>query len=278
MTKVPFDLPHWRTVSAKKYPDGLPQPYSNNPSQWLFDGHPRGSANPNVLDARGKSIRSGMADRPVQVAVARLLGYHWPRQTGSSFRDCIAVEPDEVDGSGLVDRDGIVCLPTLAGKATAAAQLRKILGAAWGEAFSGATIRDCLAAEQATSTDLETWLANEFFESHCKLFHQTPFIWHLWDGARGGFSALVNYHKLCAPNGGGRRLLEKLRDIYLGEWIAKQRTALAVGEAGAEEKLLAAWHLATELTKIIEGEPPYDIFVRWKPASSSTDRLGTRYQ
>jgi hypothetical protein len=43
---------------------------------------------------------------------------------------------------------------------------------------------------------------------------------------------------------------------YLGEWIAAQRRALAAGEAGAEERLIAAEHLRGELTKIIEGEPP----------------------
>jgi hypothetical protein len=32
-----------------------------------------------------------------------------------------------------------------------------------------------------------------------------------------------------------------------------------------EGRLLAAEHLSSELTKIIEGDPPYDIFVRWKP-------------
>ena len=82
---------------------------------------------------------------------------------------------------------------------------------------------------------------------------------------RGGFSALVNYHRLCEGNGAGRRLLEKLRDTYLGEWIGAQRRALAAGEAGAEERLIAAEHLRGELTKIIDGDPPYDIFVRWKP-------------
>lgn len=71
--------------------------------------------------------------------------------------------------------------------------------------------------------------------------------------------------KLCAPNGEGRRLLEKLRDTYLGEWIARQRRLVADGDATAEDRLVAAEHLAGELTKIIEGQPPYDIFVRWKP-------------
>ncbi|MET4841514.1 Eco57I restriction-modification methylase domain-containing protein [Bradyrhizobium japonicum] len=272
--KVPFDLVHWRRVAAERYPNGLPKPHSNDPTQWLFDGHPRGSVDPNVAPDRSINprlatphrVRPGMAERPLQVAVARLLGYRWPRQTGSSFMDCPAVsEPDEVDRSGLTDSDGIVSLPALAGEADAATRLRDLIRAAWGPDYGEDTIRALLVAEEATATDLSTWLVDEFFDGHCKLFHQTPFIWHVWDGVRGGFSALVNYHRLCEGNGAGRRLLEKLRDSYLGEWIAAQRRALAAGEVGGEQRLIAAEHLRSELTKIIEGDPPYDIFVRWKP-------------
>jgi hypothetical protein len=271
--KVPFDLAHWQRIAAEKYPNGLPKPYSNDPTQWLFDGHPRGSADPNVTAETSTNsrlvmpygVRPGMAEHPLQVAVARLLGYRWPRQTGSSFMGCPAVpEPDEVDRSGLVDADGIVPLPALAGEADAATRLRELIRAVWGPDYGEGTIRELLAAEDAKATDLGAWLADEFFDGHCKLFHQTPFIWHIWDGVRGGFSALVNYHRLCEPDGAGRRLLEKLRDSFLGEWIAAQRRAVAAGEAGAEDRLIAAEHLRGELTKIIEGEPPYDIFVRWK--------------
>jgi hypothetical protein len=270
---VPFDLDHWRRVAAEKYPNGLPRPHSNDSTQWLFDGHPRGSADPNVTADSSTNprrvtphgVRPSMAEHPLQVAVARLLGYRWPRQTGSSFMDCLAVtEPDEVDRSGLVDADGIVPLPALAGEADAATRLRELIRTVWGPDYNESTIRDLLAAEEAKATDLATWLADEFFDGHCRLFHQTPFIWHIWDGVRGGFSALVNYHRLCEPDGAGRRLLEKLRDSFLGEWIAAQRRAVAAGEAGAEDRLIAAEHLRGELTKIIEGEPPYDIFVRWK--------------
>ena len=37
------------------------------------------------------------------------------------------------------------------------------------------------------------------------------------------------------------------------------------GEAGSDARLVAAKQLQEELKKILEGEPPYDIFVRWKP-------------
>lgn len=273
---VEFDLPHWDGIATTQFPNGIPRPHTNDPTQWLFDGHPRGSADPNVgRDSAANphlvtphGVRPGMSEHPLQVAVARLLSYRWPRQTGSSFMDCPAVpELDEVDHSDLVDSDGIVPLPALAGEADAATRLRDLIRAVWSVDYREGTIRELLAAEDAKATDLDTWLADEFFEGHCKLFHQTPFIWHVWDGVRGGFSALVNYHRLCADNGAGRRLLEKLRDSYLGEWIAAQRRSLAAGEAGAEERLIAAEHLRGELTKIIEGEPPFDIFVRWKSLS-----------
>lgn len=60
LTKVPFEVNYWIQVAQEKYPDGLPEPFSNDPTQWLFGGHPAG------------------ASEPLQVAVARLLGYHWP--------------------------------------------------------------------------------------------------------------------------------------------------------------------------------------------------------
>ena len=92
-----------------------------------------------------------------------------------------------------------------------------------------------------------------------------PFIWHIWDGRRDGFHALVNYHRLAAPNGEGRRTLEKLIYSYLGDWIDRQRADQKAGVEGADARLAHAEHLKAELIKILEGEPPYDIFVRWKP-------------
>jgi hypothetical protein len=91
------------------------------------------------------------------------------------------------------------------------------------------------------------------------MFQHRPFIWHIWDGLRDGFSVLVNYHKL------NRATLEKLTYTYLGDWIARQKAAVAAGEEGSDAKLAAAQTLKASLEKILEGEAPYDIFVRWKP-------------
>jgi hypothetical protein len=239
--KVPFDLAHWGRVAAEKYPHGLPKPVSSDPTQWLFNGHPKGS------------------DQPLHVAVARLMGYQWPRQTGASFPDCSALGADGVEES--VDSDGIICISSTTGHAPAAERLRELVARAWGRDWNANVFESLLAEVGCAGRTLEEWLRNEFFEQHCALFHQRPFIWHIWDGHRSGFSALVNYHRLTRSN------LEKLTYAYLGDWLRRQQAALEAGEHGSDARLEAAKQLQSRLRQILEGEPPYDIFVRWKPLS-----------
>lgn len=245
LVKVPFDLAHWQKVAAEKYPNGLPKPHSDDPTQWLFNGHPKGS------------------DAPLQVAVARLAGYRWPRQTGSSFPDCPALGPDGLERHA--DRDGIVALNPVKGEQPAAARLLALLADAFGAEWSAAKLDSLLAQVGFAGRTLDDWLRDGFFEQHCALFHQRPFVWHIWDGLRDGFHALVNYHRLAAPNGEGQRTLEKLIFSYLGDWIGRQRAEQKAGIEGADARVAAAEHLKAELTKILEGGPPYDLFVRWKP-------------
>jgi hypothetical protein len=238
LLKVPFDLTYWRKVAAEKYPHGLPKPFSSDPTQWLFNGRPKGS------------------DQPLHVAVARLLGYQWPRQTGSYFPDSPALGPDGLEK--LADEDGIVCLPSVRGEEPAAERLLPLLTAAG--------VNPANVADLVGGVDLDDWLRNDFFEEHCKLFHDRPFVWHIWDGRkRDGFHALVNYHKLCEGKGKGRRVLESLTYAYLGEWITRQKDGVRRGEGGAEDRLAAALELQKRLIAILEGEPPFDLFVRWKP-------------
>ena len=240
LVKIPFDLAHWQKVAAEKYPHGLPKPFSSDPTQWLFNGHPAG------------------ADQSLHVAVARLLGYQWPRQTGSSFPDCPALEPDGLES--LADDDGIVCLSATKGEAPAAERLRALLAQALGKLDLPALIASA-GLKGSKSDSLEDWLRDEFFEQHCALFHHRPFIWHLWDGHKNGFSALVNYHNLTHAT------LEKLTYAYLGDWIRRQQAAVEAEESGSDAKLQAAKLLQTRLKLILEGEPPYDLFVRWKGLS-----------
>ena len=244
LVKVPFDLAHWQKVAAEKYPHGLPKPVSSDPTQWLFNGHPAG------------------ADLPLHVTVARLLGYQWPRQTGSSFPDCPALGPDGLER--LADDDGIVCIPAIRGERPAHERVLQMLQAAWGDDWNDGILVKLLA--EAGSSTLDDWLRNGLFEQHCKLFHHRPFIWHIWDGRkRDGFHALVNSHKLAEGDGKGRRLLESLTYSYLGDWITRQQDGVKRGEGGAEDRLTVALELQKRLVAILEGEPPFDLFVRWKP-------------
>lgn len=236
--KVPFDLAHWQKVADEKYPDGLPKPFSSDPTQWLFNGHPAES------------------DQPLHVAAARLLGYRWPRQTGSSFPDCPALGPDGLES--LADDDGIVCLPAINREQPAAARLRDHLATALGN-FDEKKLLATAGKKGSKSETLEDWLRNEFFEQHCDLFHKRPFLWQIWDGRKDGFSVLVNYHLLDSAN------LQKLTYTYLGNWINDQAADAKADKPGAAERLGAAKALEAELIKILAGEAPYDIFVRWKP-------------
>jgi hypothetical protein len=236
---VPFDAVYWQQVAAEKYPGGLPTPYSSDPTQWLFNGHPKDSSN------------------PLQVAVARLCGYLWPRQAGSSFPDCPELRPDGLES--LADSDGIVCIPPVRGESGAADRLLNLLAKAYGQSWSSDVLTSLLKDAGYAGKSLETWLRDGFFQQHCELFHQRPFIWQIWDGLRDGFSALVNYHKLDRKN------LETLIYTYLGDWMIRQSQDAADGVDGAQERLSAAEQLKKRLELILLGEAPHDIFVRWKP-------------
>ena len=228
LVKVPFDLERWQSVAKDRWPNCLPEPYSNDPTQWLFAGNPAEST------------------APLQVAVARLLGYQWPQK--------------EADGlSRLSLSDGILPLASLAGQEPAVERLRRLLAASYRDDWSVGQQTELLRQVGFVDKGLDAWLREGFFEQHCKLFHQRPFVWHIWDGRRDGFSILVNYHKLDAAN------LSKLIYTYLGEWIRSQRAAEESGTPGANARLVAALELQRKLEDIRDGELPYDIYVRWKP-------------
>ena len=271
LVEVPFDLSYWQEVATEEYPNGFPEPYSDDPTQWLFHGHPCGSV---VWGEESKWTAHGplRADASVlHVAVARLLGYRWPAELDPEMR--LAAESREWvehcrELDGFADADGIVCLQAAAGEPPAADRLRRLLAAAYGEEWSAAKEQELLSAVadgRKAPRSLKEWLRDRFFAEHCKLFHDRPFIWHVWDGRKDGFHALVNCHRFCGPDGEGRRTLEALAYRHLGEWIGRQRTAQTQGEEGADARLAAAQDLQRQLVLILEGKPPYDLFIRWRP-------------
>lgn len=226
LAKIPFDLEFWKKTADESAP--LPEPFSDDPTQWLFDG------------------RVASSRHPLQVATGRLLGYEWPAQAVDGLED-------QVDG------DGIVCIPAARGERVAADRVRAVLAMAYDD-WSPAKQEELLASVGYGGRNLDEWLRNGFFEQHYKLFHHRPFIWHIWDGRKkDGFGALVNYHKLDA------KLLDRLIYTYLGDWITRQKQEEDRGESGADGRRVAAEQLQEKLKLIAKGEPPYDIFVRWKP-------------
>lgn len=259
LVKVEFDYSSWLKNARSSYPHGLPKPYSNDPTQWIFHGHPCASV---IWDDTSKWTKEGPVrfdDTVLQVAVARLLGYQWPAELDEAME--LADEQRELVRQAAklniyADEDGIVCLPAVRGEAPAHTRLEKLLVAAYEDDWKAGALDKLLAAVGSKSLDL--WLRDKFFEQHCKLFQHRPFIWHIWDGLKDGFSALVNYHKL------DRAGLERLIYTYLGDWIRIQEQGVKEQRDGAEERLTAAKNLQQRLEEILAGEKGLDIFVRWK--------------
>lgn len=252
--KIGIDVQKWADTASSQEP--LPEPYSNDASQWLFHGQPEQSTT------------------PLQVAAARLAGYRWPAEPqeqaaggehtadggtrlGASTKELVK-RCDEL--LKAADDDGVVCIPAVRSESPAAERFREVLHVAYGPKWSNSLLHDLLAdAGCRPGTTLDDWLRNAFFEQHCKQFHNRPFIWQVWDGHKEGFSCLLNYHKLTY------KTLDNLTHAYLETWIKKQAGDAKTGKTGADLRLAAAQGLQEKLKLILAGEPPYDIFVRWKP-------------
>jgi hypothetical protein len=247
LVKVPFDLERWQLVAASQYPDGLPLPFSDDPTQWVFHGHPK-----SAIDA-------------LQVALIRLLGYRWPTQRDATMKlsaeaRALVASCGELDS--LCDDDGIACLSSVRGEPALVDRLRALLAKAFGSDWSASREAQLLRDAGCDGLPLAQWLRDKFFEQHIARFHKRPFLWHIWDGHKDGFSAILNVHTLT------RAKLQTLIHTYLDDWITQQRrTVDASGGQGGEAllKLAKAEALKAQLLAILEGEAPYDIFVRWKP-------------
>jgi hypothetical protein len=228
--KIPFDLDLWSAIAEERFPTGLGEPMSADPTQWVFAGN------------------ASRSSYPLHVAVPLALNFRWPGQENST--DCHSREVDSV-----------ACLAPLLSESSAGDRTRKTLADAYQAHWSADVLTSLLGGRDS----LDVWLRHFFFTEHCELFDHRPFIWHIWDGQHEGFHAFANYHKLTAPNGEGRKTLERVTYTLLNDWIERQRFEVERNVDGAETRLAAALHLQSELKKILGGEPPYDIFVRWKP-------------
>lgn len=261
LLKVPFDPVMWGH-GPDAVLDRLPEPQSDDPTQWLFHGHPAGRV-PLTTDP------SPHIATVLQVAVVRLVGYKWPGELDEEMRlapEARAWVEKCKDLDGFADDDGVVPLVNINKERPGHERARALLEAAFGSKWTPGLLNDLLAAAGAPGKSLDDWLrGGDFWAQHCSVFHQRPFVWQIWDGKKDGFNILVHYHRLAAGDGQGHRLLTKITYTYLGDWIAQQQAAAKRGEAGADLRLKAAQDLQKKLESILAGEPPYDIFVRWKP-------------
>ena len=245
LIQVPFDNEYWRGEAEKRYPAGVPLPRSSEPTQWLFHGHP---ANTNDAFA-------------LQVGLAHLVGYRWPAETDADMpladesRAWLARAAELPAG----DDDGLLSVPAVAGEKPLVDRLRTYLAAAFGADWSDALERHLVAEadetlDKKTTRDgsLEAWVRDRAFRQHCALFGQRPFLWHISDGLRDGFSVFAHYHRFDQAS------LRKLTYTLLGDWLAR---AKAENDALRYEK---GRELQQKLEKVLEGKKPYDIFVRWK--------------
>ena len=122
---VPFDLGEWEELARTRFPDGLPEPYSADPTQWLFHGHP-------CYAASGTELH---------VALARLAGYRWPAETDASMRLSSEARARIAEVATLpsADADGLLPLNPLLGERGLADRLRTWCAAAWGKAWTADT-------------------------------------------------------------------------------------------------------------------------------------------
>ena len=107
--------------------------------------------------------------------------------------------------------------------------------------------------------DLRTGCGTSSSRSTVKVFDNRPFLWHIWDGRKDGFSAFVNYHRLDH---------ERWRSSPSPSLGSMDRAAAARGrrEAGPVPMRVSRrrWTCRSKLKLILDGEPPYDVYVRWK--------------
>lgn len=242
LVKVPFDRARWAVVASERYPEGLPEPYSDDATQWLFHGHPA----------------QAEVGTQLHVALARLAGYRWPAENDPDMR--LSAEAREWIAKAAAlpapDADGILPLSAVGAERPLADRLRDYLNVAipgWDEARLVREADERIDKKIGKDLSLEGWLRDRAFRQHSVLFHNRPFLWQIWDGQKDGFSAFLHYHRL------DHAALQKLTYTLLGAWVTRR-------EAEKDERRVeAAKVLKQRLEAILEGEAGQDIFVRWKP-------------
>ena len=186
-------------------------------------------------------------------------GYCWPAETDTEMRLSAEARARIKEAATFpeADTDGLLALVPVLGERPLADRLRTYCAAAWSDAWQASTEAALIAAACERAKDkppkqltLEAWLRTHSARQHAKLFHDRPFLWWITDGRADGFTLVAHYHRLTRAN------LERLAWTVLGDWITR---------LGDDPRAETARVLQAKLARILEGEKPFDIFVRWKP-------------
>jgi hypothetical protein len=180
LLNVPFDVRHWKDIAARKYPSGVPEPYSDDPTQWLFHGHPC-YAEPGT---------------ELHVALARLAGYRWPAESDTDMRLSIEARSHIAEGESLPGADayGLLPLVSVLGERQLADRLRAYCAAVWGECWTPGSEAALIVSACDRAKDrpprqptFDLWLRSHAARQHAKLFHDRPFLWWISDGRPDGY-------------------------------------------------------------------------------------------
>ena len=124
LVKVPFEIERWRDAASQETDGDIDKPFANDPTQWVFHGHPANTTSASVL----------------HVGLARLVGYRWAAgsdpdmQLSDDARAWIAKAGELPPG----DNDGLLGVSAVAGEKPLADRLRTYLAAAFGADWSDA--------------------------------------------------------------------------------------------------------------------------------------------
>ncbi len=245
LVKVPFEIGRWKDEASRQIDEDKKGPFSVDPTQWIYHGHPANTNSATTL----------------HVGLARLAGYCWPAETDFNMRISEDARAWSVRVTDLPpgDEDGLLGVSAVGGEKPLADRLRDYLAVVfhtdWSDGLELRLVADAdnaLDKKPARDGSLEAWVRDRAFRQHCILFGHRPFLWQISDGLKDGFSVFVHYHRFDQAK------LRKLTYTLLGDWLAR---AKAENNALRFEK---GRELQQKLEKILEGEKPYDIFVRWK--------------
>lgn len=152
-------------------------------------------------------LRKAELEEYIDITLVRMLGYRWPEQDAYETTHGPILDPDLVDG------DGIIPLVPCGDEPVAEERVRTRLVRQFGDHGADAFLADL---RRYTKRDLTEWIRKDFFKAHTKRFKNRPIAWHL-RSPEGAFEALVLYHRLSKDT------LAKLRVSYAGDRLARLR-------------------------------------------------------